>query len=132
MTQMPDASLHHLSRPGTRRQPVRQPHERPSKRCPLHPLKRTGFGARFKRTRSHPVHRSYRWQELSRRFRESWVKQHGWTCAGFRRSAHPARDVATDHIVPVSEDDARAFDWSNLQCLCRSCNARKSLSQRRR
>jgi 5-methylcytosine-specific restriction endonuclease McrA len=112
--------------------PCANPTSDPSQRCPLHPLERTGFGARFKRTPSHAVHRSYRWQKLSRRYRAWWVRQHGWTCAGFRRPAHPARDLATDHIVPVSEDDSRAFDWSNLQCLCRSCNARKSLSQRRR
>jgi 5-methylcytosine-specific restriction endonuclease McrA len=40
-------------------------------------------------------------------------------------------EIATevDHVVPWSTDDKLAFDSSNLQSLCKSCHARKSLHE---
>ena len=90
------------------------------------------MAARFRRTPGSPAHRTWRWRRLPRRFRAAWVAERGWVCAGFRRAPHAATELATDHIVPVSEDPALAFTWANLQCLCPSCNGRKSLSQRAR
>ena len=103
----------------------------PSRRCPDH-RERTGFAAGFRRTPSSPTHRSYAWRKLSREFLASWRADHGAICAGFRVDPHPSPDLASDHIVPVSLDPSLALDPSNLQALCPSCNARKSLSQRDR
>lgn len=34
----------------------------------------------------------------------------------------PMRDV--HHIVPIEEDESKAFVWSNLMSVCRACHAK--------
>ena len=91
------------------------------------------FGARLRQTPSAPARRTYRWQKLARSFRQEWVQRHGWTCAGYRRGPHPVppprrgerSPLHVDHVTALARGGA-AFDRRNLQCLCASCNGRKS------
>lgn len=99
--------------------------------CSLHAT-RSGFGARFRRTPSHPVYRTRAWRTLAKRTVEKWVGHHGWVCPGWRRAAHSVkpRQLAADHPVPLALGGEPLP--VNAGVLCRSCNARKGLSQRRR
>jgi hypothetical protein len=49
------------------------------------------------------------------------IAQHGNTCPGFDRAAHPSNDLTADHLVPRS----RGGIGGPLRVLCRSCNARR-------
>lgn len=40
----------------------------------------------------------------------------------------PATEV--DHIVPLRDDPARAYDVDNMQALCHSCHSRKTSRER--
>jgi len=61
--------------------------------------------------------------------REVFVKAN-WRCKQCRRRVYqgdPAwsdRQATIDHIVPVSKGGLHV--WSNVQCLCRACNLKKS------
>jgi 5-methylcytosine-specific restriction protein A len=62
-----------------------------------------------------------------RRTAEAAVAQHRAThgdwCPGFRVPPHQASDLTADHIVPKARGGTD--DPSNVQVLCRGCNARK-------
>lgn len=62
------------------------------------------------------------WPRLSKQLRAEWVAQHGWVCPGWETHAHPATDLVVDHITARSRQA--------LQVLCRSCNSRKSATER--
>lgn len=53
----------------------------------------------------------------------AWRAQHGNTCPGWRRPAHPAADLTADHLDPVG---AGGREDGPLTVLCRSCNSRKA------
>ncbi|CAN5560461.1 hypothetical protein BH23CHL8_BH23CHL8_31950 [soil metagenome] len=105
----------------------------PSGICPgPHQAGKAGFGARFRRTPSHPVHRTHRWRALARRTVDRWVRVHGWACPGWRRPPHTVEpgDLAAAHPFGLAVGgDAFPRD---LGVLCSSCNARQSLSERAR
>lgn len=75
-------------------------------RCPAHTRAHD-------RARGTTAQRGYdaQWRKDSEHIRRAWVEANGWTCPGWERSAHPARDLVVDHLVGV---------------LCRSCNAVKA------
>ena len=62
------------------------------------------------------------WPALSRQLRQQWVEQHGWVCPGWHREPHDATDLVVDHVTPRSRHQ--------LTVLCRSCNSRKSATER--
>lgn len=71
-----------------------------------------------------PKDPSYGLRERNRRSDTvaAWVAMHGWVCPGWGRPAHPATDLAADHII------ARRLGGPQdgpLQVLCRECNSRK-------
>ena len=39
------------------------------------------------------------WQQRSKRARDAWVAEHGWTCPGVGRPAHPATSLTLDHTT---------------------------------
>jgi 5-methylcytosine-specific restriction enzyme A len=67
----------------------------------------------------------YRWQKLQRSVLAEWRADHGDLCPGWRRAPHAASDLTVDHIVARDVDPSLAYERSNLQVLCRSCNSAK-------
>jgi hypothetical protein len=67
-------------------------------------------------------HLAGNWDATSRRIRKDWVDMHGWVCPGWQRPPHPSRDLTVDHVAARSA--------ARLQVLCRSCNSRKSVTER--
>ncbi|MGZ8724679.1 MAG: HNH endonuclease signature motif containing protein [Aeromicrobium sp.] len=53
--------------------------------------------------------------------------QYGNWCPGYRRDAHPARDLTVDHVVPLAAGGP-SLDIANCAVLCRSCNSTKGAS----
>lgn len=49
--------------------------------------------------------------------------EHGDWCPGWKVASHPSTDLTADHIVPKAAGGTD--DPSNVQVLCRGCNARK-------
>ena len=49
----------------------------------------------------------------------------GWRCAGCSKNLYKEKDAELDHIQPRSKYPTLAMSESNLQILCRSCNAHK-------
>ncbi len=94
---------------------------RAGSRCTEH-ARLSGIGA------NHRVHADPRWARLSKRVITRHVGQYGYTCPGYQRDAHPARDLTTDHVVPLAAGGA-AFDIGNCAVLCRSCNSTKGSSE---
>lgn len=64
------------------------------------------------------VTRSKRWKAL----RLEALRRDGWQCV--KCGARGRLEV--DHIAPVRTAPERAFDLTNLQCLCGACHARKT------
>ena len=56
---------------------------------------------------------------------QAWVAEHGWTCPGWQRPAHPSRDLTAAHRVAV----VNGGTTSPLTVLCRSCNSRQGVQQ---
>lgn len=59
-----------------------------------------------------------RWQKL----RFAMFKKHGQKCM----CCGSTERIEVDHIKPKSKYPKRAYDFSNMQLLCRVCNQRKS------
>lgn len=79
------------------------------------------------RARLNKFYGSPLWRRLSARIRKErplceWCTQQGLTVL---------TDVV-DHINPVRTHWERRFDKTNMQCLCHSCHAKKTASDRRR
>jgi 5-methylcytosine-specific restriction protein A len=62
------------------------------------------------------------WSTTSQRIRTQWVTTHGWVCPGWHRPTHPSHDLVVDHVTARSRHA--------LAVLCRSCNSRKSATER--
>lgn len=62
------------------------------------------------------------WPTLSKKLRAAWVKEHGWWCPGWHTPPHPSRDLVLDHVNQRSRQQ--------LAILCRTCNSRKSATER--
>ena len=45
------------------------------------------------------VHYHGAWQRTSKQARDAWVAEHGWTCPGHGRPAHPAISLTLDHTT---------------------------------
>lgn len=74
---------------------------------------------------SRAVYDNPRWRALSRRAIDRWVLEHGWTCPGWQRPAHPSHDLTGDHATALAAS-GEAFDPANVGILCRACNGRKA------
>ena len=74
------------------------------------------------RTATRP-HLGSNWDQLSRKLRAQWVAEHGWVCPGWDTPPHPSTDLTVDHVT--------ARDPTRLAILCRSCNSRKSATERK-
>lgn len=70
------------------------------------------------------VYDSPRWRKLRRRVLRRHTATWGWTCPGYKRPAHQARDLTVDHGVPLAMG-GNPYDEAQLHVLCRSCNGRK-------
>jgi 5-methylcytosine-specific restriction endonuclease McrA len=62
------------------------------------------------------------WPALSRKLRVEWIERCGYVCPGWHTPAHPATDLVVDHVQPRSR--------TQLAILCRTCNSRKSATER--
>ena len=63
------------------------------------------------------------WPALSRKLRADHVATHGWWCPGWNTPPHPSHDLTVDHVE-------RRTGTAGYQVLCRSCNSRKSTTER--
>lgn len=105
-----------------------EPTSNPSGRCHEHRprLDRS-------RLRSTPRQRTYdtaAWRRLRRAVVSEWVASNGWECPGWRTPPHASRDLTADHVVPLVHGGA-PLSRANVAVLCRPCQGRKALSQRR-
>lgn len=57
--------------------------------------------------------------------RQQVVAEEGTRCKDCRREIEMKSDITVDHILPRSKHPELALTRSNLQVLCRGCNARK-------
>jgi len=73
--------------------------------------------SRWKR-HSAAVIRTKRWKAL----RLEALRRDGWACVKCDAKGR----LEVDHIQPVREAPERAYDLTNLQCLCPACHARKT------
>ena len=80
------------------------------------------------RSRHNALYSTRVWQRLSARVLRAWRGQHGSSCPGYRRDAHPASDLTVDHVVPLTAGGS-PFDIGNTAVLCRSCNSTKGASE---
>lgn len=64
------------------------------------------------------VIRTKRWKAL----RLEALRRDGWACVQCGAKGR----LEVDHIKPVRTAPDRAFDLTNLQCLCPACHARKT------
>jgi len=64
------------------------------------------------------VIRTKRWKAL----RLEALRRDGWACVKCDAKGR----LEVDHIQPVREAPERAYDLTNLQCLCPACHARKT------
>ena len=80
-------------------------------RCPEHRL-----DDHPNRDRKHLHNNTTRWKKLSRRLRrmQPWCSTCGAT-----------DDLTVDHIVPLTQRPDLAYELTNLDILCRSCNGAK-------
>jgi hypothetical protein len=62
------------------------------------------------------------WPALSRQLRTQWVQANGWVCPGWHMAPHPSTDLVVDHVNQRSR--------THLAILCRTCNSRKSATER--
>ena len=75
---------------------------------------------RDKSTDAYRVHRSNRWKNLSARIRD----RDGYLCCVCRTGKYGtlkdlnSSNLSVHHIVPIEEDESRAFDEENLITLC--------------
>lgn len=67
------------------------------------------------------IYRDRRWPAL----RLAAKRRDGWKCV----QCGSRYRLEVDHIVPVRDAPERAFDLTNLQCLCGSCHGRKTRSE---
>src|SRR5262249_47217281 len=88
-------------------------------RCVACAAKKKGVAAGLRPAPRQPAYAQSRWRTLSKRIRDEWVAEHGWVCPGWRRPAHPSRDLTVDHVVQLIDGGA-AFDRSNLRVVCRA------------
>ncbi|RJQ68090.1 HNH endonuclease [Pseudonocardiaceae bacterium YIM PH 21723] len=63
------------------------------------------------------------YQRVARQLIAEHRQAHGAWCPGWARPPHQDEDLTADHIVPLSKDGTH--QRSNLQVLCRTCNAAK-------
>lgn len=75
-----------------------------------------------RRRRANGPHRG-EWQRLAKKTVEAHIAEIGYWCPGWGTPPHPSQDLCADHVV--------ARDPSRLQVLCRACNGRKSVNERR-
>jgi hypothetical protein len=62
------------------------------------------------------------WERLRRWCVRRHVGTFGWTCPGYMREAHPARDLQGHHRVPLSERGESIA--SNVEIWCSACHGR--------
>ena len=67
---------------------------------------------------SRAVIRTARWKAL----RLQALRRDGWRCVECKAEGR----LEVDHVNTVRSAPERAFDLSNLQCLCAACHARKT------
>lgn len=75
------------------------------------------MGVKFPRVGT-AVYRSPQWKAV----RLMAKRRDGWACV----QCGAKGKVEVDHIAPLRTAPERAFDLSNLQCLCPACHARKT------
>lgn len=78
------------------------------------------FGTRHNPAYDQPAYRRFRAGFIKR-----WVRDHGMTCAGFRRAPHLATRLELDHKTALIAGGA-LVSQDNAQALCPSCNRAKS------
>jgi uncharacterized membrane protein len=61
-----------------------------------------------------------------RLLRNQVLKEHEHICCNCGKSITDNDDLTVDHVLPRSKFPKKALDKSNMQVLCRSCNARKN------
>ncbi len=64
------------------------------------------------------VTKSRRWKGL----RMQALRRDGFACV----QCGARNDLEVDHVQPVRSAPERAFDLTNLQCLCPACHSRKT------
>lgn len=86
-------------------------------RCPAHEKEHQA-----RRNQVRP-HYQGEWPALAKATVQAHILKFGYVCPGWGDTpSHPATDLCCDHIT--------ARDPSHLQVLCRSCNSRKSATER--
>ncbi len=80
------------------------------------------MGVRRNHWRRHSRHviDSKRWRAI----RFAALRRDNWCC---QECGGPGREV--DHILPVRTHPELAYDLANLQTLCASCHAKKTISE---
>lgn len=104
----------------------------PGKPCPVLTRNRSGLcnlcePSATRRTRNE-MYSDPRWHALARRVIGRWRSRNGLLCPGYLVPGHQAsraNPLTADHILPVSARPDLAYDETNIQVLCRECNARK-------
>lgn len=76
--------------------------------APKRQAKRAGYGRREADRRHDTV--------------RAWVQRNGWTCPGWKRDPHPAKDLTADHVDPLALGGPQSGE---LEVLCKSCNSAK-------
>jgi 5-methylcytosine-specific restriction endonuclease McrA len=88
-------------------------------RCPAHEAEYE----RKRKTPSQKIAQTSKWRTLRARLIRKRRRSDGtWMCALCNAPITDQRDIELDHIVPVSVDESRAFDESNLRVVHRTCN----------
>ncbi len=86
----------------------------PSRRCPAH----TKAFEQLRPPRRVRGRYDSRWVKL----RAIAIRRQPW-CSGYERPPHPSDDLTGDHRVPLELGGKN--ELSNIDVLCRSCNAAK-------
>ncbi len=74
--------------------------------------RRTEHDRQSNRSRHNALYSTRAWQRLSTRMLRAWRGDHGNSCPGYQRDAHPASDLTVDHVIPLASGGA-PFDTAN-------------------